>query len=182
MDNQLYAFSDCIEPDQVKAFRRRLKMTQPQFARLMGVSPKTIQKWEYGDHEITGPAVMLIRLLEEDPDRLKLFEVPDKTYPLRLWYMYKHDPCTVIDVDEGNQRVRIKNFTTRVQFRAFGNNPEPSYADYEHFLESRCFPRSRDKMKLMLRELGIPFYDPMLIISKTQGRMAEDDFWIKVEL
>lgn len=36
-------------------------------------------------------------------------------------------------------------------------------------------------MKLVLRDLGIPFYDPYLIIQKTEGRMAEDDFWIKIE-
>ena len=32
-----------------------------------------------------------------------------------------------------------------------------------------------------LEGLGIPFYDPILIIEKTAGRMAEDDFWIKIE-
>ena len=51
----------------------------------------------------------------------------------------------------------------------------------EEFLESRCFPRSRDKMKLVLKDLDIPFYDPILIIEKTQGRMAEDDFWLRIE-
>lgn len=28
-------------------------------------------------------------------------------------------------------------------------------------------------MKLLLKELDLPFYDPFLIIEKTQGRMAE---------
>ena len=32
-----------------------------------------------------------------------------------------------------------------------------------------------------LRELDLPFYDPMMIIEKTEGRMAEDDFWIQIE-
>ena len=54
------------------------------------------------------------------------------------------------------------------------------YEDYEEFLESRCFPRERDKIKIELKRLGIPFYDPMMIIEKTEGRMAEDDFWIKI--
>ena len=49
------------------------------------------------------------------------------------------------------------------------------------FLESRCFPESRDKMKLILKDLGLPFYDPIMIIEKTKGRMAEDDFWIRIE-
>ncbi len=36
-------------------------------------------------------------------------------------------------------------------------------------------------MKLILKDLDLPFYDPMLIIEKTEGRMAEDDFWIRIE-
>ena len=36
-------------------------------------------------------------------------------------------------------------------------------------------------MKIMLKQYDIPFYDPFLIIEKTEGRMAEDDFWIKIE-
>lgn len=49
------------------------------------------------------------------------------------------------------------------------------------FLESRCFPKSRDKMKLILKDLDLPFYDPLMIIQKTEGRMAEDHFWIQIE-
>ena len=64
---------------------------------------------------------------------------------------------------------------------AFGRNENPDYKDYEEFLESRCFPRTRDKMKIMLEELNLPFYDPFLIVQKTEGRMAEDDFWIQIE-
>lgn len=40
---------------------------------------------------------------------------------------------------------------------------------------------SRDKMKLVLKDLNLPFYDPFTIIEKTEGRMAEDDFWIRIE-
>ena len=36
-------------------------------------------------------------------------------------------------------------------------------------------------MKLILKDLGLPFYDPIMIIEKTEGRMAEDDFWIRIE-
>ena len=66
-------------------------------------------------------------------------------------------------------------------FRAFGVMEEPDYNQYIEFLESRCFPRTRDKMKLELKRLDLPFYDPLMIIEKTEGRMAEDDFWIKIE-
>ena len=28
-------------------------------------------------------------------------------------------------------------------------------------------------MKLILKDLGLPFYDPIMIIEKTEGRMAD---------
>ena len=39
----------------------------------------------------------------------------------------------------------------------------------------------KERNMLELRELDLPFYDPMMIIEKTEGRMAEDDFWIRIE-
>lgn len=107
--------------------------------------------------------------------------MPERKYPLRLYYMFRDELCTVIDVDTKNEKVEITNYSEHFLKRAFGNIEKPTYQQYEEFLESRCFPRTRDKMKLMLRELNLPFYDPMLIIEKTKGRMAEDDFWIQIE-
>ena len=95
--------------------------------------------------------------------------------------MHKSRLCTLIDVDENNQSVIVRNFVDNIMFRAFGAAKEVTYQMYEEFLESRCFPKSRDKMKLVLGELDIPFYDPIMIIEKTEGRMAEDDFWIRIE-
>ena len=66
-------------------------------------------------------------------------------------------------------------------FHAFDPIEKPTYEDFEDFLESRCFPRTGDKMKIRLKELDLPFYDPFLIVQKTEGRMAEDDFWIRLE-
>ena len=32
----------------------------------------------------------------------------------------------------------------------------------------------------ILKEMGLPFYDPLLIIEKTDGRMAGDEQWILI--
>ena len=98
-----------------------------------------------------------------------------------IWYMYEQNVCTLIDVNERERKVKIRNYTDKVMFRAFGTVEDPDYNDYQEFLKSRCFPESRDKMKLILKDLGLPFYDPIMIIEKTEGRMAEDDFWIRIE-
>jgi putative transcriptional regulator len=110
-----------------------------------------------------------------------MLEIPNKRYPLRLFYMKKSSLCTLIDVDNINQKVIIKNYTNNIFDRAFGKNLNPSYEDYEEILKERCFPQTRDKLKLVLEDLGLPFYDPFLIIQKTEGRMAGDNFWIRIE-
>ena len=46
--------------------------------------------------------------------------IPEKELPLRMFYMYKDDICTLIDVDDARQLVRIKNYTDKLMFRAFG--------------------------------------------------------------
>ncbi len=175
-----YAVPNEMTSIDFKNFRKQFHLTQQKAADIFGVSIKTVQHWESGKTSITGPAVMLTRLLTENPLQMELFEIPDKVLPVRLWYLYRDEPCTVIDVDEGRRLVKIKNFTNRVQFRAFGNNNTPSFEDYEEFLQSRCFPPTRDKMKAVLRDLNLPFYDPFMIIQKTEGKMADDEFRIKI--
>ena len=176
-----YIIPQYTTPDRIREIRQSLNMTQRQFAEFIGCSKPTVERWESGDGKITGPVVLLLELLWRDreiPDKLRL---PDKRLKLRLYYMYENSVCTIIDVDEPKRRVKIRNYTDDVLFRAFGHNTEPTFEDYEEFIESRCFPRTRNKLKLELEKLDIPFYDPILIIEKTEGRMADDRFWIRLE-
>lgn len=177
----VFAVPDTTEGKDIKRARRMLGMTQEEFSKLVHVSKKTIERWEAGAKEITGPIVTLIKILNEYPQIKDELLIPEKEYPMRLWYMEGSRVCTIIDVDERYRRVKIYNYTHDYLSRAFGREEHPSFEAYEAFLESRCFPRSRDKMKLMLKELDLPFYDPFLIIEKTKGKMAEDDFWIRIE-
>ena len=170
-----------VSKDEIKAVRQKLKMTQKEFAKWIGVSKPTVERWEVSEKEIAGMAPLLVEILQRHPEIVEEFSIPEKIYPIRLFYMYKDMVCTLIDVDELIQDVKIKNYQRNIMYRAFGANEYPSYKDYQEFLESRCFPRERDNMKLALKELDLPFYDPFLIIEKTQGRMYEDDFWIRID-
>ena len=181
MKNINYVTPNSIKAEDIKALRGKLKMTQKEFALFCNVSKPTVERWEMSDKEITGPITLLAQIVLLHPDIAEELSLPKKKYPLRLWYYHLDTVCTIIDVDTINQRVSIKNYTNNLIFRAFGRNEHPTFADYEEFLRSRCFPEERDKMKIMLRELDIPFYDPMMIIEKTDGRMAEDDFWIRTD-
>lgn len=181
MKERRYALAESLQSSDIKAIRKKLHLTQKDFARLVNVSAKTVAYWESGKTEISGPIVTLVKILNEDMEIAAKLEVPEKIYPLRVWYYYKNEVCTMIDVDERNRRVQVRDYTKDDMLKAFGKSKEITFEMYEEFLESRCFPRERDKTKLKLRELDIPFYDPMMIIEKTEGRMAEDEFWIIIE-
>nr|MBP3598736.1 transcriptional regulator [Eubacterium sp.] len=181
MDNKRYAFATEVTGKEIKMFRAKFSLTQARFAHLINVSVKTVERWESSDKPITGPIVPLLRIMLEHPQLEVEFQIPEKQYPLRLWYMHDNQICSVIDVDTRMRRVQVMNYTKDNISKAFGVNEKPTYEEYEAFLESRCFPRTRDKMKLELERLGIPYYDPYMIIEKTQGRMAEDNYWIRIE-
>ena len=167
--------------DTIRDTRKTLSMTQAEFADFLGVSKPTVERWEKKEGPVRGEITLLCQILRRRPEIADEFSVPENIYSTRLWYMYRDMPCTLIDVNPLLKKVRIKNYSENNMFRAFGPIERPTYEDFENFLESRCFPRTGDKMKIRLKELDLPFYDPFLIVQKTEGRMAEDDFWIRLE-
>ena len=104
----------------------------------------------------------------------------DPDVKTRMYFMNRDDLCTTIDVDFLHERIYIQNYTDQIILRAFGVRKDPKWKDFEDFLEERCFPRTRDHAKEILREMELPFYDPLLIIEKTEGRMAGDHQWIMI--
>ena len=108
-----------------------------------------------------------------------LNEKADEGYTLRLTYMFRRQPCTVIDVDFLDQKVAIQNKTDDILHRAFGVIEQPTWNDFEDFLRERCFPQTRGNCKTLLREMDLADYDPLQIVEKTKGRLAEDEMWQK---
>jgi putative transcriptional regulator len=177
-----YVMNQSLCGEDIRQVRNLLGMTQKEFASFVCASKRTVETWESKKgEEISGPIVPLVEILLRKPELAEKLELPADRWKLRLIYYYKHLVCSVIDVDEAKRRVRVRNYVHNPVFRAFGVNTEPEYEDYEEFLKSRCFPETRDKIKLELKRLGIPFYDPIMIIEKTEGRMAEDHFWLRIE-
>lgn len=93
-------------------------------------------------------------------------------------FMDREQPATVIDSAAALEKVSCVNLTGDLISRAFGINEKPDWDDYVAFLESRCMPRTRYGIKEELRNLGVGFYDPFLIVEKTQGRVYEDGEWL----
>lgn len=99
---------------------------------------------------------------------------------MRMTYMYKKKPCTEIDIDFLNRKIYIQNKTNDILHRAFGVVENPTWTDFEQFIEGRCPPRTRGNIKEILKELSVPSYDPISIIELTKGKCVEDDMWIKL--
>lgn len=57
-------------PD-AKNIRRKLKVSQPEFARMMGISVRTLQNWEQKRRVPEGPARVLLALAEAYPERVR---------------------------------------------------------------------------------------------------------------
>ena len=62
------ARSFTIKEPQVQRIRERTGLSQTKFARLIGVSKRTLENWEQGRRRPTGPARALLKLVENDPE------------------------------------------------------------------------------------------------------------------
>lgn len=106
-------------------------------------------------------------------------ERPSKDYTMRIDFRLGKKTCTVIYVDFGREQIAIQNRTDDLLHRAFGVNEVPTWSDFELFLESRCFPRSRGYAKQIVQGLGLMGgYDPLEIAEATGGRTAEDEMYL----
>ena len=101
---------------------------------------------------------------------------------MKLSYFDDEELCTTIIADSAERVLCIENHTDRVIKTAFGNNVVPTWEDLQHFLEERCIPRARAGLREYLETIGVEEYDPIEIIKKTEGRMAEDKQWIRIEV
>jgi HTH-type transcriptional regulator/antitoxin MqsA len=65
-----------LGPGEVRAVRKRLRLSQRRAGDLLGGGPRAFQKYEAGTASVSRPMSNLLRLLNNDPQRLT--ELPDK--------------------------------------------------------------------------------------------------------
>lgn len=63
---RIFRYSNDV-PD-IKGIRKKLHVSQGEFALMIGVSKGTIQNWEQGRREPDGPAKALLRIAEKNPE------------------------------------------------------------------------------------------------------------------
>ncbi len=52
----------------VRAVRAKLRLSQPKMAALLSVSPSGYRKWEQGTRTPSGPALMLLKIADREPE------------------------------------------------------------------------------------------------------------------
>jgi len=57
-----------INPVDIKRIRDGYKLTQKEFAALLGISVRTLRNWEQGRRLPEGPAMVLLRVAEKHPE------------------------------------------------------------------------------------------------------------------
>ncbi len=92
-------------------------------------------------------------------------------------YMYRNEVVSHITV-YADGTVGILNYTDedwKLPF-LFDN---VSRDDVNMLLKGRVFDEGRPDKDDLLRDMGVPFYDPLMIVRKTRGVMIKDYFWLK---
>ena len=57
--------SHMMKPEEIQNIRKNIaKVTQPEFAKILSVSPSTIAKWETGNKKPSGLALKVLNLIE----------------------------------------------------------------------------------------------------------------------
>ncbi len=57
-----------FDPVMVKNIRKKFKVSQSEFAYMIGVSVATLQNWEQGRRKPDGPALALLKVAEMNPE------------------------------------------------------------------------------------------------------------------
>jgi putative transcriptional regulator len=59
-----------LSPLDIRAIRESYRLTQDQFAQLLGISVKTLHNWEQGRRSPEGPARVLLQVAARHPEAL----------------------------------------------------------------------------------------------------------------
>lgn len=59
------------DPVTPRDVRKQAKLTQAQMAELMGMSLSGYRKWEQGTRRVSGPAAILLQVIEKEPEAVR---------------------------------------------------------------------------------------------------------------
>ena len=95
-----------VDRDYVKAFRKKHDLTQAALASILGVTKKTIEKWEQGVNKVGGSSAVLMKLLNDNP--------------VLISQLYNVELCPEGTSVERDNTLEYKGYRTKVEYCAEG--------------------------------------------------------------
>ena len=169
--NELKQIAEQFKQKNPRQAGRKKKFTEEDLERMRKLRADGVPMQEIADRYATSRQIV----------SKYLNQAPEDGYTMRMTLMYQNKPCTAIDVNFLQNKIKIQNYTKDILHRAFGVKESPTWEDFHIFLQDRCFPKTRGNVRTVLAGLGLQDYDPLQIIEKTHGRTAEDDLWLKFQ-
>ena len=105
---RLFITPEYTTAKEIKKIRKELHLTQKEFAEFINCSKPTVERWERSEDVIRGPIVPFLKMLQKYPEYEQEVKVPEKVWPLRIWYMYDPVSYTHLDVYKRQELHRCK--------------------------------------------------------------------------
>ena len=125
MKEKLFITPEYTTAKEIKELRKELHLTQKEFAELINCSKPTVERWERSEEVIRGPIVLLLKMLQKYPEYEQEVKVPEKIWPLRIWYMYGKNVCTLslihISFKYRQSKIAFHSFSTAISSGSPGN-------------------------------------------------------------
>lgn len=86
-------------------------------------------------------------------------------------------PIMQVRMDLDSDTINVQRLTEDKRYQIFGFTPNKQ--QMFHFLELRCFERTRPDTKWILEQMGLEEYNPYEIVRITHGFTYDDQVWIK---
>ena len=85
MDEKRFAIKETVSVEEVKMLRKKLGLTQRDFAGLLGCSKPTVERMEHEGTVTKGPMALLMKLLDRDAEYIQTLLIPPRELPIRMW-------------------------------------------------------------------------------------------------
>lgn len=100
--------------------------------------------------------------------------------PLEFEVLNKDRVVAKIKLNYANQKVDLwQDRSAPIPHLPFPTKDKVTVSEVLDYFETRCFPRTRHHVDLLLKGLGLTDYIPTEIVKKTHGTMYEDFTWFR---
>lgn len=161
--------------------RKELGLSQAKLASACGIPQSTIGRIE---SKAFMPNMKTIEKIFQVLDIEFVCREKDTRPPyVRKWdnvgftCYWKDEPMAEVHVE--NMKVYVKRFVKDHPVKQIFPVEEMDVFKLTEILKSRCWEDNRAGLDVLLKKIGVSFYDPLEIVKKTHGVSYNDFLWIQ---